>query len=69
MDIMLSDNQINQFSLEISIDDVLDCIRKDYDSYLDFLNNELNSKRISEKEYKKELKTIEELRKQRSITI
>ena len=54
MDISISDKQIKQLSLSISITDVLDCIRNDYDSYLEFLNNELNDNEITEEEYKKE---------------
>ena len=43
IDIKLNNNQIKQFSLALSIDDVLNCIRKDYDSYLNFLNEEFEN--------------------------
>lgn len=62
MDISISDKQIKQLSLSISITDVLDCIRNDYDSYLEFLNNELNDNEITEEEYKKELHLIDKLK-------
>lgn len=62
MDIPISDKQIKQLSLSISITDVLDCIRNDYDSYLEFLNSELNNNEITEEEYKKELRLIDELK-------
>ena len=62
MDISISDRQIKQLSLSISITDVLDCIRNDYDSYLEFLNNELNDNEITEEEYKKELHLIDKLK-------
>lgn len=62
MDIELTNNQIKQFSLSISITDVLDCIKKDYDSYLNFLNDELENKNINQEEYNRELKFVEELK-------
>ena len=62
MDISISDKQIKQLSLSISITDVLDCIRNDYDSYLEFLNSELNDNEITEEEYKKELHLIDKLK-------
>ena len=62
MDISISDKQIKQLSLSISITDVLDCIRNDYDSYLEFLNNELNDNEITEEEYKKEWHLIDKLK-------
>lgn len=61
-DIKLNNNQIKQFSLALSVDDVLNCIRKDYDSYLNFLNEELENDEISEEEYKREIMLIEHLK-------
>ena len=66
MDITLSYSQVKQLSLSISITDVLDCIRKDYNSYLEFLNNELKDNEITEEEYKKELHLIKKLRSNES---
>lgn len=62
MDIELTNNQIKQFSLSISITDVLDCIKKDYDSYLNFLNEELENNNINQEEYNRELLFVEELK-------
>ena len=62
IDIKLNNNQIKQFSLALSIDDVLNCIRKDYDSYLNFLNEEFENNEISEEEYKRELMLIQHLK-------
>lgn len=62
IDIKLNNNQIKQFSLALSIDDVLNCIRKDYDSYLNFLNEEFENNEISEEEYKREIMLIEYLK-------
>lgn len=62
MDIELTNNQIKQFSLSISITDVLDCIRKDYDSYLNFLSEELENNNINQEEYNRELLFVEELK-------
>ena len=55
MDVKLSDKQIKQFSLTLSVDDVLNCIMKDIDSYMNFLNAELECKAITQEEYEKEL--------------
>lgn len=62
IDIKLNNKQIKQFSLALSIDDVLNCIRKDYDSYLNFLNEEFENNEISEEEYKREIMLIEYLK-------
>lgn len=62
IDIKLNNKQIKQFSLALSIDDVLNCIRKDYDSYLNFLNEEFENNEISEEEYKRELMLIQHLK-------
>lgn len=62
MDIELNYNQIKQFSLALSVDDVLNCIRKDYDSYLNFLNEEFENNEISEEEYNRELMLIQHLK-------
>lgn len=62
MDIKLNHNQIKQFSLALSIDDVLNCIIKDYDGYLNFLNEEFENNKISEEEYNRELMLIEHLK-------
>lgn len=64
MDIILSNNQIKQLSLSVSINDVLDCIKKDYDSYLKFLDEELKKNKMTKKEYQEELILIEKLKKQ-----
>lgn len=63
MDIKLNHNQIKQFSLALSIDDVLNCIIKDYDGYLNFLNEELENENINQEEYNRELLFVEELKK------
>lgn len=62
MDIELSDKQIKQFALVVSLNDVLECIKKDINSYLLFLNNELENNEITEVEYNNELKLIERLK-------
>lgn len=62
MDMIFSDSQIKQLSLSISIVDVLNCIKKDYDSYLKFLDNELKDNEITNIEYEKELMLIERLK-------
>lgn len=64
IDIELSDKQAKQLSISITIDDVLSCIKKDIDSYLNFINLELENKEINEEEYKKELKLIASLKNQ-----
>lgn len=62
MDTTLSDSQIKQLSLSISMTDVLNCIKKDYDSYLNFLREELKDNEITKEEYKKELMLIKKLK-------
>lgn len=62
IDTTLSDSQIKQLSLSISINDVLDCIRKDCDGYLKFLNEELENQEITECEYRKEIELIMQLK-------
>lgn len=62
MDIELSNKQIKQLALTISIDDVLGLIMKDYNGYLEFLDKELKNSEITEQEYKRELKLIEILK-------
>lgn len=62
MDIELSDKQIKQFALVVSLNDVLECIKKDINSYLLFLNDELENNEITEVEYNNELKLIERLK-------
>lgn len=59
MDMILSDKQIRQLSLSISIIDVLNCLKKDYDSYLKFLDKELKANEITKVEYEKELMLFE----------
>ncbi len=66
MDTTLSDSQIKQLSLSISITDVLNCIKKDYDSYLNFLREELKDNEITNDEYKKELLLIRKLKKEQT---
>lgn len=63
IDTKINDKQLKQFSLAISIDDILNCIRNDYDSYFNFLKDELKNKNITYKEYKKELNLIQKLKK------
>lgn len=63
MDIQLSNNQVKQFGLAVSINDVLNCISNDYDNYLQFLNEELDNQQITKEEYKKELCLINKLKK------
>ena len=67
MDVKLSDKQIKQFSLTLSVDDVLNCIMKDIDSYINFLNAELECKAITQEEYEKELLLINKLNKKEGI--
>lgn len=67
MDVKLSDKQIKQFSLTLSVDDVLNCIMKDIDSYMNFLNAELECKAITQEEYEKELLLINKLNKKEGI--
>lgn len=62
IDIKLNHKQIKQFSLALSVDDVLNCIRKDYDSYLNFLNEELQNNEITKEEYNRELMLIQHLK-------
>ena len=62
IDKTLNNNQIKKFSLTISIDDVLNCIKKDYDGYLNFLNEELKDNAITLEEYNKELMLIDRLK-------
>lgn len=62
MDMILSDKQIRQLSLSISIIDVLNCLKKDYNSYLKFLYKEFKDNKITKVEYEKELMLIERLK-------
>ena len=62
IDIKLNHKQIKQFSLALSVDDELNCIRKDYDSYLNFLNEELQNNEITKEEYNRELMLIQHLK-------
>lgn len=62
MDVQLSNNQIKQFSLAVSINDVLNCISNDYDNYLQFLNEELDNQQITKEEYNKELLLIDKIK-------
>lgn len=66
MDIKLSDSQIKQLGLALTINDVLDCIKKDCDSYLTFLNQELKNKEITSEEYKKEINLLNKLKNERN---
>ncbi len=67
MNIHLSNSQIKQFSLAVSINDVLNCISNDYDNYLQFLNKELDNQQITKEEYNKELLSINKLREELKI--
>ena len=62
MDMTLSDSQIKQLSLAISVNDVLNCIRKDIDGYLLFLKEELKNSEITITEYENELKLVERIK-------
>lgn len=55
MDIKLQNKQIEQLSLALSVDDVLNFIENNKNDYLLFLNEELESKNISLKEYNNEI--------------
>lgn len=61
MDIVINDNQAKQFYLTMSVDDVLNCIKNNSESYLEFLNEELDNKRITEEEYKNELTLFKQI--------
>lgn len=63
MDITLSDNQVKQLSSTISINDVLNWIKKDFNNYVEFLNDELLNQEITKFEYEKELILIEKMKK------
>ena len=63
MDITLSDNQVKQLSSKISINDVLNWIKKDFNNYVEFLNDELLNQEITKFEYEKELILIEKMKK------
>ncbi len=65
MDTKLSEKQIKQIGLAISIDDVLNCIKKDYDGYITFLNQELKEQEITNEEYKKEISLLNKLKEER----
>lgn len=62
MDIEISDRQVKHLALAISLNDVLECIKDDYESYLLFLNEELENKEITDIEYYKELNLIQKLK-------
>lgn len=55
MDVVINDNQAKQFYLTMSVNDVLNCIKNNSESYLQFLDEELDNNRITEEEYKYEL--------------
>ena len=61
-DIQLSNKQLKQLSLAITIEDVLECIKKDTDSYLIFLKEEFENEEITEEEYKKELILVDTIK-------
>lgn len=67
MDILLNDNQIKKLSLSISTNDVLDYIKKDYNNYLKYLEEELSNNKITKKEYKEEIISIEKINKKEGI--
>ena len=69
MDVQLSNNQIKQFSLAVSINDVLNCITNNYDNYLQFLKEELYNQQITKEEYDKELLLINRLRKVKELKV
>lgn len=65
MDILLSDNQIKKLSLSISTNDVLDYIKKDYASYLQFLDEELKNNKMTKKEYQEEFMLIKKIERRK----
>ena len=67
MGILLNDNQIKKLSLSISTNDVLDYIKKDYNNYLKYLEEELSNNKITMKEYKEEIISIEKINKKEGI--
>lgn len=67
MGILLNDNQIKKLSLSISTNDVLDYIKKDYNNYLKYLEEELSNNKITKKEYKEEIISIEKINKKEGI--
>lgn len=69
MNIHLSNSQIKQFSLAVSINDVLNCITNNYDNYLQFLKEELYNQKITKEEYDKELLLINILRKVKELKV
>lgn len=69
MNIHLSNSQIKQFSLAVSINDVLNCITNNYDNYLQFLKEELYNQQITKEEYDKELLLINILRKVKELKV
>jgi hypothetical protein len=69
MNIHLSNSQIKQFSLAVSINDVLNCITNNYDNYLQFLKEELYNQQITKEEYDKELLLINRLRKVKELKV
>lgn len=69
MNIHLSNSQIKQFSLAVSINDVLNCITNDYDNYLQFLKEELDNQQITKEEYNRELLSINKLRKVKELKV
>ena len=62
MDVKLDNEQIKQLSIALSINDVLDCIKKNYDSYLKFLEEELKNNKISQSEYNNELTSLDKIK-------
>ena len=61
MDVVINENLVKQLYLTMSVNDVLNHIKDNNDSYLQFLNEELSNDRITEQEYNYELSLLEKL--------
>lgn len=69
MDIKLQNKQIEQLSLALSVDDVLNCIRNNYDDYINFLNGKLKTNEITINEYNKELNLVNNLKNTKELCL
>jgi len=61
MDVVINENLVKQLYLTMSVNDVLNYIKDNNDSYLQFLNEELSNDSITEQEYNYELSLLEKL--------
>lgn len=62
INVHLSDIQAKQLSISISMEDVLNCIKRDVDSYLSFVNEEYKNGEINEEDYQSELRLIDNIK-------